>query len=271
MNQFDEFDDLLKAYHRLNIIQSKDEFDKTKIEFVYHSNRLEGSNLTLFQTEYIINSHHIKGEASFLECLMAIDNYRALNLALTFGANKYPLTEKMLLNLHQTLLKNSFENDPAYASWKDKGQLLGEFKVGSNRIRRTEDGKDVYYPTPTVIESKKNILKSLELYNLSSEHFLEKLSKLVQNIYNAHAFFDGNKRMTRLVIANQLLANQLPLIVLHGHGNDYNEALFSGYVNKTNTPILMVLKLVVCQYLTQQIELAKQMNKSKNKGFGLII
>jgi len=178
MNQFDEFDDLLKTYHRLNIIQSKDEFDKTKIEFVYHSNRLEGSNLTLFQTEDIINSHHIKGEASFLECLMAIDNYRALNLALTFGVNKYPLTEKMLLNFHQTLLKNSFENDPAYASWKDKGQLLGEFKVGSNRIRRTEGGKDVYYPTPTVIESKENILKSLELYNFSSEHFLEKLSKL---------------------------------------------------------------------------------------------
>ncbi|MBW6483664.1 MAG: Fic family protein [Vicingaceae bacterium] len=271
MNQFKEFDDLLKTYNQLNIIQSKDEFDKIKIDFVYHSNRLEGSNLTLFQTEDIINTHYIKGEAALLECLMAIDNYRALNIALTFGANKYPLTEKIVLNIHQSLLKNSFEIDPAFASWKDKGQVLGEFKISTNRIRRTENGKDVYYSTPDVKESKEYVLKALALYNYSSEHFLEKLSKLVQNMYNAHAFFDGNKRMTRLIIANQLLANKLPLMVLHNNGNEYNEALFSGFVNKTNNAILKLLKLEACRQLNQKIELVKLASKSKNNGFRLII
>ena len=219
------FESLLKQYNELGIIQSKSEFDKVKIEFVYHSNRLEGSNLTIIQTQDIVNTHKASGEVSVEDSLMAIDNFRALNQALAFGASKYPLTEKMLLNLHVSLLKNSFEVDPAYLSWKEKGQELGDYKIKSNRILHIENGVEVYYDTPTRDESKEMILMSLEAYNGSEAPFIEKLSKFIQNIYNAHAFFDGNKRMTRLLIANQLLANNFPLVVLHNNKNAYNVAL----------------------------------------------
>jgi Fic family protein len=265
------FESLLKQYNELGIIQSKAEFDKVKIEFVYHSNRLEGSNLTIVQTQDIVNTHKTSGEVSVVDSLMAIDNYRALNQALSFGASKYPLTEKMLLNLHESLLKNSFEIDPAYASWKEKGQKLGTYKIKSNRILHIENGVEVYYDTPTPEESQEIIVKSLEAYDGSVAPFLEKLSKLVQNVYNAHAFFDGNKRMTRLLIANQLLANGFPLVVLHGEKNAYNLALIDGFVNQTHQPILDVIVRAFNQYLAQQIEEQKHSNKPNSSGFGLIL
>jgi len=265
------FETLLKKYNQLGIIQPKEEFDKAKIEFVYHSNRLEGSNLTIIQTQDIVNTHKASGEISVVDSLMAIDNYRALNLALTFGASKYPLTEKILLNFHENLLKNSFELDPAYRSWKDKGQKLGVYKVKSNRILHIQNGVEVYYETPTPKESGEMVFKSLEAYNTSTVPFLEKLSKLVQNIYNAHAFFDGNKRMTRLLIANQLLANGFPLVVLHNDKNAYNEALIDGFVNQTYEPIMEVLVKAFNQYLSQKIENQKHTKKPKSKGFGLIL
>lgn len=265
------FESLLKQYNELGLIQSKADFDKVKIEFVYHSNRLEGSNLTIIQTQDIVNTHKASGEVSVIDSLMAIDNYRALNQALSFGASKYPLTEKMLLNLHESLLKNSFEVDPAYLSWKEKGQELGAYKIKANRILYVQNNVEVYYDTPTSKESQEMILKSLEAFNGSASPFLEKLSKLVQNVYNAHAFFDGNKRMTRLLIANQLLSNGLPLVVLHNDKNAYNEALIDGFVNQTHQPIMKVLVKAFNQYLAQQIEEQKQSKKPNSKGFGLIL
>jgi Fic family protein len=265
------FETLLKQYSELGLIQSKAEFDKVKIEFVYHSNRLEGSNLTIIQTQDIVNTHKASGEVSVIDSLMAIDNYRALNQALSFGASKYPLTEKILLSLHESLLKNSFELDPAYVSWKEKGQELGAYKIKANRILHVQNDVEVYYETPTPEQSQEMILKSLEAYNSSATPFIEKLSKLVQNVYNAHAFFDGNKRMTRLLIANQLLANGFPLVVLHNDKNAYNEALIDGFVNQTHQPIMNVLVTAFNQYLAQQIEEQKHTKKPKSKGFGLIL
>jgi len=265
------FDSLLKQYNDLGIIQSKDEFEKIKIEFVYHSNRLEGSNLTIIQTQDIVNTHKTTGEVSLVDSLMAIDNYRALNQALSFGANKYPITEKMLLDLHKSLLKNSFELDPAYSGWKDKGQKLGAYKIKTNRILHLQDSIEKYYETPSPKESKEIILKSLEAHNRSSDPFLEKLSKLIQNIYNAHAFFDGNKRMTRIVIANRLVANGFPLVVLHGNKDAYNVALMDGFINQTHTSIMEVLVKSFNQYLAQKIEESKDLKKPNSKGFDLIL
>jgi len=266
-----EFEKLLATYNALDILQSKQEFDANKIEFVHHSNRLEGSALTLIQTKDIIENHKTKGETSIIDGLMAIDHYRALNVALTFGANKYPLSEKIVLTIHESLLKNTFEIDPFYSSWKSKGQVLGNFKVKSNRILYQQGGTEKYYDTPSPAESKQQLNDAIVYYNSSTELFIDKLSKLVQNIYNAHAFFDGNKRMTRLIIANQLMANNIPLIAIPYNKGNYNQALINGFVNNDNSFIKNELKIIFNQYLAKSIEKLKNNTHKPNKGFGLIL
>ena len=265
-----EFDNLLKEYNRLKIVQSKQQFDELKQQFVYHSNKLEGSNLTLIQTKDVVNYHKIKGEASIVDILMVIDHYRALNQALYFGANNYPLTEKLVLNLDEILLKNTFEIDPFYQSWKTKGQKLGCYKVMSNRIKYTVNEQTVFYETPTPQKSKEILITALENYQNSADNFIDKLSKLIQNIYNAHPFFDGNKRMTRLIVANQLMASNLPLIPIPFNKGKYNKALIEGFINQTNLPIKNEIEAVFNQFLAKQIE-DKLNTKQPNKGFGLIL
>lgn len=267
----DSFATLVKQYRKLEISQSKEKFEQAKIDFVYHSNKLEGSNLTLIQTQEIIKHHSIKGEASVTDSLMAIDHYRALNQALSFGANKYPLTEKMILQLHEILLKSSFEVDPFYENWKAQGQLPGAYKIKSNRILFTQGGKEIYYETPSPKQGAELVLKSIEHYNQSTESFLIKLSKLVQNLYNAHAMFDGNKRITRLVIAQQLIANDLPLIVLNYQNGAYNEALINGFIDKSNLELLQILTERFSQYLAAEIEMHQESKKIGGKGLGFIL
>ena len=265
-----EFKQLFEEYKQLEIGQSKEEFDQIKIEFVYHSTKLEGSDLTLIQTKDVIENHHIKGEASLIDSLMAVDHYRALNLALSFGSNKYPLTEKILLNLHETLLKNTFEIDPFYQSWKNEGQQLGQLKIKSNRIKYTLNNNESYYETPSP-EISRNILRSaLNNYDPKSG-FIDSLSKLVQNIYNAHPFFDGNKRMTRLIVANQSIANGLPLIPIPFNKGKYNKALITGFIEQTHLPLKKEIEIIFNQFLAESIEKLKNNSKKPNKGFGLIL
>lgn len=266
-----DFYKLVEKYQKLNIIPSKEAFDDLKIKFVFLSNKLEGSALTLIQTKEIIDSHKFVGEGSLIDGLMAIDHYRALNNALLFGSNKYPLSENIILNLHKTLLKNTFEIDPFYNNWISKGQKLGEYKIQSNRILFQNGNEKKYYQTPSPIESKRFILDSIDAYNNSTDEFLTKLSKLVQNVYNAHAFFDGNKRMTRLIIANQLFSNNLPLMLPHSIKSNYNNALMEGFLNNNHEPILKIIETSFCQQLQEQIELNSKLPKTKRKGFGLIL
>lgn len=266
----DKFENIVKQYRKLEISQSKEEFDQAKIDFVYNSNKLEGSNLTLIQTQEIIQHHAIKGEASIVDSLMAIDHYRALNQALSFGANKYPLTDKMILQLHGSLLKSSFEVDPFYENWKAQGQLPGAYKIKSNRILFQQGHKKTYYETPTPEDSRKLYVKSIEHYYGSDEVFLVKLSKLIQNLYNAHAMFDGNKRITRLIMAQQLLANDLPLMVINYNKGIYNEALMNGFINKNHEELLTVLNIIFSQYLSSSIEKHRSAKKISGKGLGFI-
>lgn len=265
-----EFEKIYAQYKSLKISISKESYEKIKMEFIYHSNRLEGSNLTLIQTIDVIHRHKAIGEVSVEDMMMAIDHYRAINEALSFGANKYPLTEKILLSLHETLLKNTFQIDPSYKSWIDSGQKLGQYKIKENRILTTINGKEEYFVTPPPIKCKEMVKEAIELYTKSKDPFLLKLSKLIQNIYNAHPFFDGNKRMTRLVIANQLIANDYPLLIPHKIQNEYNEALIKGYIENSNIFVLNVLERSFNQQISEEIEKYNQARKP-NKGFGLIL
>lgn len=268
-----EFEKLFTEYSSLGISPSKQEFEDIKIKFVYFSNKLEGSNLTLVQTIDVIKHHRTIGETSVIDSIMAIDHYRALNEALLFGANKYPLSENIVLKLHETLLKNSFQIDPFYHSWIESGQELGRFKVKSNRIKTSLNGSDTYHETPDPEQSREMMNQSIELYKSSQESFVPRLAKLIQNMYNAHAFFDGNKRMTRLIIANQLFANGFPLMIPHASQYlDYNVGLIEGMIAQQSVAIERVIETGFNQHLSEEIEKYKSSsNSSSGKGFRLIL
>ena len=92
-------------------------------------------------------------------------------------------------------------------------------------------------------------------------------------MYNAHAFFDGNKRMTRLIIANQLFANGFPLMIPHGNQYlDYNVGLIEGMIAQESVAIERVIETGFNQYLSEEIEKYKSSsNSSSDKGFRLIL
>jgi len=258
----EEYISFYKQFLKLNFVQEKSEFELRKKEFVYHSNRLEGSGLTLIQTIDVIEEHRLRGEASVEDTLMAIDHYRALNQALLFGGNKYPLSSSLLLQIHEVLLKNSFNVDPFYNSWKSKGQELGSFKVADNKIKIGDE----YYDTPSfdIVVSSMELL--LKIYSESIEILPIKLGKLIQNIYNLHPFFDGNKRMTRLIVAHQLLKNEIPLLVFHEYKNSYNQALINGFSQNSNEEITTLLT----KMLNKELYLRISKTKTSKKGFNMI-
>ena len=79
-----------------------------------------------------------------------------------------------------------------------------------------------------------NRLESLFIYNSSITGFIESISKLVQNRYNAHALVDG-------------------------------------MIEQSNEKIKCYLEKIINQHLTYSIDTFKQKTKQPNKGFGLIL
>ena len=276
MSEFKEFDQLLKQHKDIDFVKSIEEERALKQQFVHYSNKLEGSNLTLIQTEQIINENKITtsdNAATLVDIMMAHDHYAALNQAISMGMNKYPLNEKILLSIHHTLLKKTFEVAGDYFHVISKGQKLGEFKKTNNKIKHIQGGHVEYLVPPDFEIAPKITLRAIADYYNSNEHFIEKLSKLIQSIWSAHPFFDGNKRMTRLIVANQLIANGLPFMLPHSNKNNYNDALLEGFKTKSNKPIKEVLIVAFSQQLAKDIELYKKIKKNTkpNKGFTMIL
>lgn len=249
-----QFEQLVERYNSFDWVPPKQWYDQKKIEFVFHSNRLEGSSLTLIQTKDILESGSSNQGLSLVDGLMAVDHYKALNQALLFGGNKYPLTNKLLLEVHATLLKNTFEVDPFYISWKNKGQELGVFKASPNQILHQVGKNQELYPTCLPIECEARIAQALLNYEQSGLPFIEKLAELAQVIYSIHPFFDGNKRMVRLVIAKELVSEGLPLLLPHDHQNTFNEALVSGFIEKSYQPLLEVMLKAFVRQLTNEVD-----------------
>ena len=164
-------------------------------EMVYNSNAIENSTLTLKETEDIILRDQVLRDHEVREI------YEAKNLAtITTELLKSPnerLTPGLILSLHKMLLAGISDD------------IAGRYRSGKEWVRV---GAHVG-ASPTFVSGLMSTL--VDDYREDSEmSFLDKIAYFHAEFETIHPFNDGNGRIGRVLINQQLAALGLPPIII---------------------------------------------------------
>ena len=180
-------------------------------EMVYNSNAIENSTLSLEDTERILTQGIVPKELNMREV------YEAQNLAKIterlLQSTHEQLSVSLILTLHKFLLSNI--ND----DW------AGRFRSGREWVRVGNHlGANPMFVNNLMSELVDNY------NNENSWYFLDKIAWFHAEFETIHPFCNGNGRIGRTLINQQLMSLNLPPIIVQNKGkhNDYYP-LFNAY------------------------------------------
>lgn len=166
-----------------------------EIEFIYHSNAIEGNTLTLRETQLVIQQGITVNGKSLRDHLEAKNHPRAIEYV--EGLKDHELTGKEVLKLHGLLFSDVLEN-------------AGNYRSSQVFIEGSEHVPPPAFEVPALIRdllewAKKNPeeLRPIELAAVF--HF---------RLASIHPFDDGNGRVARLLMNLILIRFGYPFVIL---------------------------------------------------------
>ena len=157
------------------------------LKMTYNSNAIEGSRMSLRETEKAINGQKVKGKELF-EVLEAVNHKNALESMFKVICSDFKIDEKYILKLHEIVMYN-FNN-----------KLPGQYRTGHVNLTNA----DVQLPSAQDVPLKmRQFVKRINSYDSNP------MANIAKDHYDCeiiHPFFDGNGRVGRLIIITQLLS-----------------------------------------------------------------
>ena len=181
-------------------------------ESVYNSNAIENSTLSLKNTEKILLQNSVPKELNIREV------YEAKNLAkvmeMLLGKNQ-KLSINLILHLHKILL-NGIDDS-----------IAGRFRKGKEWVRvGNHIGANPSFIYNLVSKLINECNKENDIY------FLDKIAHFHAEFEIIHPFCDGNGRIGRVLINQQLMALNLPPIIVPNKSKEMDYyPLFNKYVS----------------------------------------
>ena len=198
--QLVEIERLKHIYNKKISSLSKEEFEEFEntffTELTYDSNAIEGSSLSLEDTNLIIN----EGLAPKGKTLREINEARNHLEAIKF-INSYEgdLNEQFILKLHSTILKNISE------------RFAGRYRETSVRIFKS----DVSFPYSSKVPQLVGNLVYWYKLNKNKMHPFELAIIFSVKLVSIHPFIDGNGRISRLTMNFLLKKKGYPWINIY--------------------------------------------------------
>ena len=171
-------------------------------EMVYNSNAIENSTLTLEDTEDILIRHQIRTDHQIREIFEATNLAKAMRFLLDNPETE--VSVPLILKLYGILLQN-IRDDAA-----------GRFRANKEWVRvGSHLGANPQFVHHFISELVEN-------YNQKDKrYFLDKIVYFHAEFENIHPFIDGNGRIGRLLINEQLdLLNLPPILIPHKSKNE---------------------------------------------------
>jgi len=172
---------------------------KIRDEFIlmmtYNSNAIEGSRMTIKDTEEAIAGNTVRGKKLF-EILEAVNHKNAMEFMLREICPGFKISEKYILKLHEIVMYNL--ND----------KLPGAYRTGYVNLTNS----DVVLPSAQEVP-----LKMSQLVRSINHYKRDPIGKIAKDHYDfeiIHPFFDGNGRVGRLLMTTQLLSQHFAPAVI---------------------------------------------------------
>lgn len=180
-----------------------------KYDFIYHSNKIEGSTFTTEALQMLMEKNIVTGTHTLDDVQETVNSFYTFDLVI--DSLDKPLTLEMIKEWHGSLMYRTRLYDLG---------LAGVFKKYSNKIL----GDNFDTASPWEVEDKLNIL--INIFNNLKEVTLEDIAKFHLEFERIHPFQDGNGRIGRFIFLKQLLDNRLSLKYMNGETSiEYKKAL----------------------------------------------
>jgi Fic family protein len=190
---------------------------KFRLDWNYHSNHLEGNSLSYCETMALL-MFGITAQGKPLKDHFEVTGHNeGINYALDMIEGNRPLTENFIREIHQLLLKETYQVDAISPDGLPTKRWIavGKYKTTPNHVL-TKTGEIFYFATPE--ETPAKMTELLDWYN-------EKIKNEKQNpiliaaefhykFIRIHPFDDGNGRTARIIMNFILMQFSYPPVII---------------------------------------------------------
>ena len=175
---------------------------KLRIESNYHSNAIEGNQLTLGETRSLILhglTAHGKPMRDHLDVQGHDDAIKAVEEAIK---EEHGLNEVFIRNLHRVLMKEPYEAEAIApdGTLAKRRIAIGEYKTMPNNVK-TSTGETYYFTPPEQVRPEMtDLIDWYRAREAAGEHPIIIAATFHYRFVRIHPFDDGNGRMARLLM-----------------------------------------------------------------------
>lgn len=162
------------------------------VEYTYNSNAIEGSTLTLRETDMVLRGLTID-QKTLKEHMEAVGHKEAFEFVSGLVKDNAPLTESVIKQIHYLVLADKKDDRGVYR------------RVPVKILGAKHEPLQPYLIQPKMEELLKN-------YNESKEEIISKLARFHIEFERIHPFIDGNGRTGRLLVNLELMKAGYPPI-----------------------------------------------------------
>lgn len=183
-------------------------YDYLNVNMSYNTNRIEGSTLSLPDTEMLYAHNYVATGGHSMDDLIESKNHFELFDFMLDTINE-PLSERLIKEYHQLLKKGTSD---------DKWYGAGTYKKVPNMI----GGVKVAQP----YQVKDMMFKLVNEFNEKEVVSLKDVVDFHYKFERIHPFQDGNGRVGRMIMLKQSLLNDItPFVVMSDRRDEYIEGL----------------------------------------------
>lgn len=183
-------------------------YNSVKTEFLYHSNKLEGSTFTRENLEKYLQERIVEGSHNIDDIYETTNSTKVFDFVIQ--TLQEPLSKRLILEFHQMLKDKTLDQERGFAGcWK--------------KIPNMISGTNLKLAEPWEVDMKIEVL--LEEWNGSSKQ-LDDIMKFHARFENIHPFQDGCGRIGRFIMLKQCIENNVDLVMINDvYSKQYKEAL----------------------------------------------
>ncbi|GFI40192.1 Fic family protein [Thomasclavelia cocleata] len=208
-------------------------YESIKTEFLYHSNKLEGSTFTKENLEKYLQQNIIEGSHRIDDVYETINSVKLFDFVVE--TLNEPLSKRLILEFHRMLKDKTLDHERGFAGcWK--------------KIPNMISGVDLKLAQPWEVDIK--IEELLLKWELSSKS-LQDIVEFHARFENIHPFQDGNGRIGRFLMFKQCIENKVNLVLIDDYySKEYKEALYIAQSKKDMSELLKIFEK--CQNLLDE-------------------
>lgn len=204
-SQYNKFlDILLKSKSLKNSL-----YTVLKHNFLYHSNKIEGSTFTTEALALLLDKNVVDGKHTLDDVQETVNSSYVFDRVIESLGGK--IDDRFLKDLHARLMFNTTSHSMGYA---------GIYKTIPNMII----GTDAKIAQPFEVQPKLDEL--LEWYYSLDQVTLSEIAEFHVRFELIHPFQDGNGRIGRFLMLKQMIENKLPIKIISWDTEDlYRKSL----------------------------------------------